>query len=163
MGGYAFGEKAARNWERNLGMPHGYLDAAPHHQNDGQRIDAALAQVLIDSSRMIDAPTKAWESILSGDLRQRFKLEVRDDSMSTNDAGSLEIGDFAIFDPERAPTAGKSVLLADADGNLYIRQYAPRTPTHWAGVARNSAYQHLDSVRDRLRILAVQVGYLEKP
>lgn len=69
-------------------------------------------------------------------------------------------GDRAIFTPSDTAHAGQTVLIRDPQGHHYVRRYLARTPTHWLAVARNPGYAELDSARDGLQILAVQIGIL---
>ena len=91
-------------------------------------------------------------------LPQRFRLVVRDDAMQLDDPPSMRPGDFADFERADGAKPGEVVLLADGDGNVYIRRYLERRPGHWQAVARSPGYQPLDSVADGLKVLAVQVG-----
>lgn len=101
-----------------------------------------------------------WSADLFGPLPSRFMLEVQDDSMTLLDPPSMRPGDFAIFAAADTAVPGTVVLVADGRQHVYIRKVQQRTPAHWLAVARNPAYQTLDSVGDMLRILAVQVGGL---
>lgn len=101
-----------------------------------------------------------WSQTLESPLPARFMLELRDDAMAVSDPPSMRPGDFAMFSPSSAASPGDVVLVADKEDNVYIRRFQQRTPTRWMAVARNDAYVALDSERDGLRILAVQIGGL---
>lgn len=92
-------------------------------------------------------------------LPERFVLVVRDDSMTATTRRGLEPGDRAIFQPSPTALPGQDVLVADREDNLYIRTYDKRRPGHWVAVARNPAYQPLDSLTDGLRIVAILKGH----
>lgn len=120
-----------------------------------------LAQELSHPLRMIDPPTLPWETVLKpSPLPPRFMLTVPDASMTCGDASSLEPGDMAIFETNRAPMAGRNVLVRDAIGAVYIREYRVRNAQAWTAVAKHSGFAPLESERDGLVILAVQVGHL---
>lgn len=79
--------------------------------------------------------------------------------MSSSESGSLEPGDFAVFDRGRAPRPGKNVLLVDRTGYVCIRRYREIRPGHWLAEPSNPAYQVMDSITDELRVIAAQVGH----
>ena len=62
------------------------------------------------------------------------------------------------FQTDLSPRPGDGVLIADADGNYYLRIYKQRRPGNWEAHAENTAYQALDSERDGLRVLGVLVA-----
>lgn len=131
------------------------------HSPAGARSEVnALAQDLSHAIQMMEPTTMQWESILKQELPKRFVLEIRDDAMAGLDQASLEPGHQAVFETSREPRAGRNVLVRDAVGNVYIRAYHPRTPTHWVAMAKNPAFGTLDSMADGLVILAVQTGHL---
>lgn len=101
-----------------------------------------------------------WSQILKSPLPARFMLELLDDAMAVSDPPSMRPGDFAMFAPASVASPGDVVLIADMDDNVYVRRFQQRTPGRWIAVARNDAYVALDSERDGLRILAVQIGGL---
>lgn len=78
--------------------------------------------------------------------------------MALDDPPSMRAGDFADFAPASQAQPNQVVLLADKDGNVYIRRYTLRRPGHWIATARHSGYEPLDSIADGLRVLAIQVG-----
>lgn len=101
-----------------------------------------------------------WSRVLKPPLPDQFTLIVRDESMVLNDPPSMHPGDFAIFSSASSAAPGQVVLISDREGNVYIRRYQQRTPTRWAAVARNDAYETLDSERDGLKVLAIQTGWI---
>lgn len=131
------------------------------HQAAGEPLpQQALAQDLSHAIQMMDPTTMQWESLLTQELPKRFVLRIRDDAMAGQDQASLEPGHQAVFETDREPRAGRNVLVRDKGGNVYIRAYHPRTPTHWLAVPKNPAFGTLDSTIDGLVILAVQTGHL---
>jgi len=121
----------------------------------------SLAQELSLRKNSNEPVVLDWSQTLIGDLPPRFSLTILDDSMVLLDPPpSMRPGDLAIFSPATSATPGAIVLVADQHDNVYIRRYAQRTPGRWQAIARNDAYQSLDSAADQLRILAVQVGGL---
>lgn len=143
-------------------------EATPHWMQNHPSSEGAyvvgrgvsLAQQLSHPS-LPNAPIAIdWSRLLSSPLPDQFVLTVRDDAMVLTDPPSMMPGDLAIFAKCDTATPGQVVLLADSEGNVYIRRYLQRTPTRWAAVARNDAYEPLDSERDGLRVLAVQIGWM---
>lgn len=134
-----------------------------HHSSGGPQAGVAPtahAQKLSHVQAAMIPRKLAWEGIVSAELPERFSLQVLDDAMALSDPPSMRPGDIAIFSPANAARPGQVVLVADANGNAYIRRFQQRTPTHWEAVARNGAYAPLDSARDGLRIVAIQIGGL---
>lgn len=86
-----------------------------------------------------------------------FRVEVPDDAM----ADRVMKGHLVRFDKRIDPRPGDGVLVADTSGAWYFRQYSPGAQGRFSAVARNSAYQMLDSERDGLEVLAVLVGVPE--
>lgn len=117
-----------------------------------------LTSVKVDVRPILPPPMIPWEELLSSPLPEKFAIVVRDDSMSVQGQRSLSVGDVATFVRADTAKAGDDVLVADAEGNVYIRSVQERTPGHWAALARNPAYQPLDSIADNLRVLGVLKG-----
>lgn len=130
--------------------------ANEQHSLGGRTTD--LAQLMSHPEKKIDPPQMKWESILSVPLPQRFVLVIRDDSMAVPGQRGMSPGDRATFHRSETARPGDDVLLADAEGNLYIRTYQERKPGHWLAVARNPAFQPLDSKVDGLRVIGVLKG-----
>lgn len=117
-----------------------------------------VAQPVMHQGPNIDPPKLTWDLILLAPLPENFMVLIRDDAMAMPDQRGMGAGDYAIFEPADRASAGDIVLIADSDENLYMRRYQERTPGHWLAVARNSAYQPLDSKVDGLRVIALLVG-----
>lgn len=125
------------------------------HPIGGPDTWGSLAQQLSHLS-LEDVPTTIlWESILSSPLPIRFSLLVRDGAM----APQFRPGHIVTLDSQRPARPGDVVLLADAHGNPYLRDYNERQPGHWLATARGPGWQPLDSAADALRVLAVLVGH----
>lgn len=129
------------------------------HANEGHPT-WQVAHNLSHPQQTIDPIHLEWETLVTDKLPARFMLTVVDESMSSNDAAGLSVGDRAIFETTREPRPGRNVLVRDRTGSLYIREYRVRRPGHWQAVARHPAYQALDSIEDDLVIVAVQTGHL---
>lgn len=136
----------------------GWLALGHHAQNTGQTITPLTAgeaqQVSLYATRM--APPKlGWEALMSSDqLPAEFETELPDNAM----APEAPRGTRCIFVTDTTPEPGDWVLLRDGDGALYCREYRALRGTHWEAHAVNSAFLPLDSVRDRLRVVAVFDG-----
>lgn len=124
---------------------------------EGQRdqvqrgVDHPLSQI----GPIVSPTTIEWGDLMTEPLPAAFSLVFRDDAM----APDFPISSIGRFATDRQPVPGRPVLVADSAGNAYIRDYRPRTAEHWLAVARNPAYQPLDSASDGLRVLAVMTGH----
>ena len=112
------------------------------------------------SSPTVNPTTIEWGDLMKIDLPRAFTLVARDDAL----APLLAKGHKARFSTEgvaeRTDLPGRRVLVADRDGNAYIREYRLRRGDHWQAVATNEAagFFPLDSIADGLRVLAVMTG-----
>lgn len=114
----------------------------------------SLSQPQPDNESTDDPQRVAWGAMNAADLPEVFRVEVPDDAM----ADRVMRGHLVEFSTKETPRAGDLVLIEDATGTWYFRQYSPGAQGRFAAVARNSAYQTLDSERDGLKVLAVLVG-----
>lgn len=156
------GDELAARIERKTGKPAGWMDA--QHWTLDQHAAAGpvtgvvvspLAQQLSDPQPSMAPPVVPMESVRMGDVKEHFALVIEDDALDP----SYPRGTIAEFRRDRPPIAGKPVLLRDRDGNVFIRRFEVRTPTHWLATAEKPGYQPLDSVRDGLEILATMTGH----
>jgi hypothetical protein len=119
-----------------------------------------VAHDLSQAIPTVEPTTMSWGDLMKTDLPRAFTLVARDDAM----APLLAKGHKARFSTERVAERtdlpGRKVLVADRDGNAYIREYRLRRGDHWQAVAINSAagFDPLDSIADGLRVLAVMTG-----
>lgn len=102
----------------------------------------------------LDLPTLTWETLMEADLSQPFELAVIDDAL----APEIFRGCVARLDPNRGPVAGRPVLVRDAAGNHYLRDYQQGPGGSWQAVARQRGFAALDSRADDLTIVAVLKG-----
>lgn len=156
-------ERTARKIETACRKPHGWMDR--QHPSGGTDSSGSLAQELSDHVPMIDIPTIEWESIKmpAAAAHRQFKLKIKDDAMASGGPGSLDPGDFAVFDRERRVKPGQNVLLRDGTGYVCIRRYVEVRPGHWQAVPANPNYKTMDSIADSLEIIAAQSGHLYAP
>lgn len=115
----------------------------------------AVAQSVSHPQTMIVPTTKEWGDLM-GDLPSTFALELRDEAM----ADALPAGTKVIFSTRETPRPPDIVLVCDAAGHFYVREYRERTPGHWQAVAYRNGYEPLDSRADGLRVVAVYIGQL---
>lgn len=92
---------------------------------------------------------------LLNELPAEFALVISDDSMASKYPKGSKV-EFSTGEGD--PRVGDAVLVADADDNVFFRQYQQRRPGHRRAVALNAAYQPLDSRADGLRVLAIKVA-----
>lgn len=117
----------------------------------------SLSQGHLNNDSQDDSQRVAWGSMKTADLPEVFQVEVPDDAM----ADRVLKGHLVKFSRTITPRAGDGVLVEDASGTWFFRQYSPGAQGRFAAVAKNSAYQTLDSERDGLTVLAVLVGVPE--
>lgn len=100
-------------------------------------------------------PSITWEqirmSVGKDDLPSVFRVQMTDNAMAPR-AGA---GAWVQFSSTETARPGDGVLVCDAQGNPYFRQYRAGRPGCWEAHADNSAFAALDSERDGLRVLAV--------
>lgn len=104
-----------------------------------------------------DSERVAWGSMKKQALPDVFRVEVPDDAM----ADRVLKGHLVKFSTVVEPRAGDGVLVEDTMGTWYFRLYSPGAQGRFSAVAKNPAYQTLDSERDGLTVLAVLVGVPE--
>lgn len=105
-------------------------------------------EVANDDPRLSSAPRIA----ASPETGPRVKaMQVMDDSMSP----TISAGDMVHLDPDREPQAGNKVLVVDAHGVYYLREYRLRSGGAFEAAAHNSAHATLHSAADGLRVVAV--------
>lgn len=132
--------------------PTGWMDQ--DHSNERPK-NPEVAQITSQLRPTIRPTTMQWELILiTEELPKEFTLPVRDDAMSPR----LVRGGLAHCSTEAKHGPRDLVLIADAEGGLYIREYAEITATHWQAVAAQPGYLPLDSKAHGLRVLAKVVG-----
>lgn len=100
-------------------------------------------------------PQIGWEALMtSGSLPGEFETVLPDNAM----APAAPRGSRCIFVSGIAPEPGDWVLVRDADGAVYCREYRVLRAGHWEAHALNAAFLPLDSARDGLQVLAVFDG-----
>lgn len=113
-----------------------------------------VAQDMSQSRPSVALPRVRWEDLLSADLSQPFELVVADDAL----APDIVAGCVARFDPAMTPRPGRPVLVSDADGRHYIRDYTQGPAGTWQATARMRGFAALDSQEHGLRVVAVMKG-----
>lgn len=139
---------------RALGLTLDVLYRSPPTQQGGGAADNLLQAQELSLSSLSMLPQIKWEQLVSIELPKRFEVNVPDDSM----APRVRAGQPVTLSTDEEPRPGDGILVVDAQGNHYLRQYVQRTSTSWEAVALNSGYATLDAQRDGLRVVAVLVG-----
>lgn len=130
--------------------PHWKYSQTPHE-------GAAMAPLAQELSYPLDkvAPTQiAWEQLMNGPLEAEFQTVMPDASM----APDVPRGARIILVTGVEPAPGDFVLVADSQGNHYLREYKLLRPGHWEAHAINRAFLPLDSNQHQLLVLAVYDG-----
>lgn len=156
MGGYSFGEKAARSWEKKLGMPVLYLDGGTGGKHEFPETSGGQGSLAHDLSlSAITLPSLlSWGVFVQTKvIPEMFTLQVPDGAL----APRLLKGEKVVF--ERAETASprQCILVETAKGERFMRRYAQGASGAWQAQAVDDAYVSLDAERDGLRILAVMI------
>lgn len=96
-------------------------------------------------------PLLSWEQVVSGEVREEFKLAIQDDAMGAEYPRGIEI----LWRSKQRRKVGKPVLVRDSAGQVYVRVcHEGTSPEHWLAVPANPAFRTLDSVRDGLEVIA---------
>lgn len=103
-----------------------------------------------------DPPFVAWEDVVtrSSAPHESFVLAVPDDAL----APRTPRGTRLVFSRGAPPRPGWGVIVQDGAGNLYLRRYVQGRGSQWSAQATDSNYASLDSITDKLSIVAVAVG-----
>lgn len=149
------GRKLRESLERHYP---GWMQLATHDAHTGQTITpltAGEAQPMIRYATRMAPPRIGWEALMtSDDLPGEFETELPDNAM----APEAPRGARCIFLRGVAPEPGDWVLLRDADGTLYCREYRALRGGQWRAHALNPAFLPLDSATHGLQVLAVFDG-----
>jgi hypothetical protein len=122
---------------------------------EGPMIDPSLAHDMSQARPTLTIQKVEWERLMSADLSRPFELEVIDDALMPE----LFRGCIAMLDPERPPDPGWPVLVRDAAGRFYLRDYEDGPGGRFRAVARVRGFGALDSVEHGLTIVAAMEGY----
>jgi hypothetical protein len=158
-----FGELAAKNLVKRLGLDRGYFErelpgdptensstADTLGKTQPPKMRGGVAHLPIFAAVNV-APSQTWGDIVPDNLEHVFSVALPDDSM----APEAPAGSVITFARSSSATSGQGVLLTDKDGSIYFREYRARTATTWQAVAKNSAFLPLDSAADGLTVIAV--------
>lgn len=161
------------NW-KSRGLPHAKLgDAA---EALGCSVDELLGRVAgekpgtyvdtkfslahaLSHTKFDHPPTVKWEDIMQNgpELPVEFECAVPDGALSP----LTPKGTRLLFATAAAPAPGLGVLVEDGDGFRYIRRYVQGAGDRWLAAASHRDYANLDSVDNRLKILAVATGRMD--
>lgn len=165
----AFGEKIARYIEQEYPLPRLWLDQShdeadpippageENRTTDPMQPPAQAAAMAHPVSQLVTqtVPSITWEqikmSVGKDGLPPVFRVQMVDNAMAPR-AGA---GAWVQFSSTESARPGDGVLVRDALGNPYFRQYRAGRPGCWEAHADNSAFAPLDSERDGLEVLAV--------
>lgn len=117
----------------------------------------SVSQATLTIDPVEDVTVVKWGSMKAEALPEVFRVEVPDDAM----ADRVLKGHLVKFSTTIEPRAGDGVLVEDSTGAWFFRLYSPGAQGRFSAVAKNPAYQTLDSERDGLRVLAVLIGIPE--
>lgn len=125
------------------------------HLNEGAAT-RGVAHEVSHLQRIVLPIAIEWESIMQGRLPGQFVLATRDTALQPKFASGTRF----IFDTARQPQAGDVVLVRDADGHHYIREYHLLRAGQWLAAATNQAYSPMQAPVDGITVVAVAIGAL---
>lgn len=97
----------------------------------------------------------AWEALMHHtQLPPEFETALPDNAM----APDAPKGTRVIFIAGTLAEPGDWVLLKDAGGALYCREFRQARPGHWEAHAKNPGFLPLHSDRDGLQVIAIFDG-----
>lgn len=152
VNGYAMGEKAARNWEKDFKLPAGYLDAADLLEvASDTEIAHSVSQLSIE-----DVPLYTWGQLMSEvqnkTLAGMFRVTLPDDAMGEK----AKAGSVWLFLRDEAPKFGDAVIVKDSHGGLHFRLYRQGdAPGTFEAHAVNANYKSFNSVEHGLVVIGV--------
>jgi transcriptional regulator with XRE-family HTH domain len=108
-------------------------------------------------SRPMIAPTRiSWESLMSRPLPPLFLLTMPDDALGdVAPQGREFIFSTVENDP---PESANVVLVKDGANRHYCRIYEEGRGDSWRAIAITAGYRPLDSVEDKLEVVAIGMG-----
>lgn len=110
-----------------------------------------VAQYVSQGSPTV-VPIFEWGDLMSLPLLPPvFKVAAPDDALLP----TLRAGQHVELTTGITPRPGDGILVADANGNWYLRLYRERRRGEWIAHATNEAFEPLESIRDGLVVLAV--------
>jgi hypothetical protein len=113
-----------------------------------------VAHSVSDLRPIVQLQILTWGELMAADLSGRFGLFLRDDAL----APEYPAGTTIRFDATRPPRPGWPVLVKDAAGAFYVRDYIEGAGGRWRAEARQRGYATLDSVADGLHLVGVMFG-----
>lgn len=114
----------------------------------------SVAHAMSELSRIVQLQELTWGDLMTADLSGRFALVLRDDAL----APEYPAGTSIRFDSKRAPRPGWPVLVKDAVGAFYVRDYIEGAAGRWRAEARQRGYAAFDSQTDGLQLVGVMYG-----
>ena len=157
-------EDTARDLERKAGKPIHWMDVPGLNESPGLYkgsptepggSPSGAAHDLSHLSQIV-APTVSWERLKmqASDLPVEFHVVLPDDAMAPRAPAGVKVK----FNRSLLPQPGDGVLVQQAQGAVYFREYRARVGTAWTAHATNPAYPSLQSDEHNLVVLAVFAG-----
>lgn len=134
-------EKLAALWRYFsdvVGPEHWGLEAFPFQSpSDSRGSPGALEINTVQDPRPI-----SWEDLTLRETPDEFWIEVQDWALSPH---ILSQGDMAKMKRNIQPMPTDIVLVRDATGRMYVREYREEQNGEWIAAATNPAYAHITS------------------
>lgn len=113
-----------------------------------------VAHSVSDLQPIVTTQKVTWEGLSVADLSGKFELVLRDDAL----APDYPTGTTIRFDGTRTPRPGWPVLVKDAVGAFYVRDYIEGAGGRWRAEARQRGYAAFDSQTDGLQLVGTMYG-----
>ncbi len=118
-------------------------------------IARSVSQETLSIDLQEDSVRVRWGSMNYADLPDEFLVEVPDNAM----ADRVKKGYLVKFDKLRTPRADEGVLVANAAGEWFFRQYIPGPGGTFTAAPLNKDYPTLSSQEHGLQVLGVRVWH----
>lgn len=116
--------------------------------------DLSVAHAVSDLRPIVTIQKVTWEELPVADLNGKFELALKDDAL----APDYPAGTAIRFDIKRPPRPGWPVLVKDASGAFFVRDYIEGAGGRWKAEARQRGFAALDSETDGLQLVGVMFG-----
>jgi hypothetical protein len=148
LGGYRLGERAAREWERRLGLAQGWLD---DHTLEELPRPIRGATVTLESTTIV--PLLRWEELMT-EGHEIFRCKMPDGALLATPPGTV-----LLCSKSEPPQFGKGVIVADAAGEMHIRRYKQGVDGHWLAEADAPGFATFRSEDGATIVAAVVAKY----
>ena len=144
---------SCRYIEDKLSLDRYWMDS--DHSGEGHDV-GKVAHDMSQAKPTVRIRRLEWDRLMTEELNEPFELEVIDDALAPEIFRGCIVRLVPVKD--RAPVAGRPVLVKDLAGSYYLRDFEVKGE-RWRAVARQRGYAPLDSLDDKLELIAVMKGF----